>query len=139
LKTSDLWEGNAGGQSLDVVLMDLEMPVMDGLTCARRIRELQSQGTLTRHVPIIAVTANARKEQIEISMAAGMVSHDPFCNPDHTCGFHDPSKSTSLIRYKDDVMPKPFRVAELLPRMENLKDPKSEVPSGRIVPALENQ
>ena len=49
------------------------MPIMDGLTCARRIRELQAQGTLIRHVPIIAVTANARKEQIETSMAAGMV------------------------------------------------------------------
>ena len=49
------------------------MPVMDGLTCARRIRELQDQGTLVRRVPIIAVTANARKEQIETSMAAGMV------------------------------------------------------------------
>ena len=49
------------------------MPIMDGLTCARQIRELQAQGTLIRHVPIIAVTANARKEQIETSMAAGMV------------------------------------------------------------------
>ena len=53
--------------------MDLEMPIMDGLTCARRIRELQAQGTLIRHVPLIAVTANARQEQIQTSMAAGMV------------------------------------------------------------------
>lgn len=74
LKSTNLWRDNAGGQALDVVLMDLEMPVMDGLTCARRIRELQSQGTITRHVSIIAVTANARKEQIETSLAAGMVS-----------------------------------------------------------------
>ena len=58
--------------------MDLEMPVMDGLTCARQIRELQNQGTLVRHVPIIAVTANARKEQIETSMAAGMVILDRY-------------------------------------------------------------
>ena len=49
------------------------MPIMDGLTCARRIRELQAQGTLIRHVPLIAVTANARQEQIQTSMAAGMV------------------------------------------------------------------
>ena len=54
------------------------MPIMDGLTCARRIRELQAQGTLIRHVPIIAVTANARKEQIETSMAAGMVRGVPI-------------------------------------------------------------
>lgn len=48
---------------------------MDGLTCARRIRELQTEGTLTAHVPLIAVTANARKEQIATSISAGMVSH----------------------------------------------------------------
>lgn len=75
LQHSNIWRNNPGGEAVDIVLMDVEMPVMDGLTCARRIRELQSQGTLIRHVPLIAVTANARKEQIETSMAAGMVSH----------------------------------------------------------------
>ena len=74
LQHSVLWRDNPSGKPVDVILMDLEMPVMDGLTCARRIRELQGQDTLIRHVPLIAVTANARMEQIEISMAAGMVS-----------------------------------------------------------------
>ena len=73
LNHSSLWRDNPEGEAVDVVLMDLEMPVMDGLTCARRIRELQRQGTFIRHVPLIAVTANARKEQVETSMAAGMV------------------------------------------------------------------
>lgn len=73
IERSNLWKHTTGGEIVDVVLMDLEMPIMDGLTCARKIRELQAQGTLIRHVPIIAVTANARKEQIETSMAAGMV------------------------------------------------------------------
>ena len=61
---------------ISVVLMDQEMPVMDGLTCTRRIRELEGQGELVRHVPIIAVTANARNEQIQTAMTAGMVSAD---------------------------------------------------------------
>lgn len=73
LQHSQLWKDNSGGEPVDVVLLDLEMPVMDGLTCARRIRELQDQGTLIRHVPLIAVTANARQEQIQTAMAAGMV------------------------------------------------------------------
>lgn len=73
LEHSKLWKHTPGGEPVDIVLMDLEMPIMDGLTCARRIRELQTQGDLVRHVPLIAVTANARKEQIETSMAAGMV------------------------------------------------------------------
>lgn len=59
---------------LSVVLMDLEMPIMDGLTCVRRIREMEADGTIIRHVPIIAVTANARSEQIAEAMNAGMVS-----------------------------------------------------------------
>ena len=70
---SVLWKGKPDGQLLDVVLMDLEMPVMDGLTCSRRIRELQAEDIIIEHVPLIAVTANARKEQIETTVAAGMV------------------------------------------------------------------
>lgn len=40
---------------LSIVLMDLEMPVMDGLTCVRKIREWQKSGKLTKPVPVIAV------------------------------------------------------------------------------------
>jgi CheY-like chemotaxis protein len=60
---------------LSVILMDLEMPVMDGLTCVGRIREMEVDGTIMRHVPVIAVTANARNEQIQEAMKAGMVSY----------------------------------------------------------------
>ena len=59
---------------LSVVLMDQEMPIMDGLTCTRKIREFEREGKFVRHVPVIAVTANARNEQIETAMSAGMVS-----------------------------------------------------------------
>lgn len=75
LKESTYWQGHEDdGLDLSVILMDLEMPVMDGLTCAREIRELQKSGKLVRHVPIIAVTANARIEQIDTALEAGMVS-----------------------------------------------------------------
>lgn len=47
---------------------------MDGLTCTRKIRELEKEGMLTGHVPIIAVTANARAEQVQTALDAGMVS-----------------------------------------------------------------
>jgi len=40
---------------LSIVLLDLEMPVMDGLTCVLKIREWQENGELTRPVPVIAV------------------------------------------------------------------------------------
>jgi CheY-like chemotaxis protein len=53
--------------------MDLEMPVMDGLTCVRRIRELEAEG-LIQNLPVIAVTANARGEQVIAAKKSGMVS-----------------------------------------------------------------
>jgi len=49
------------------------MPIMDGLACARRIRDLQREGKVKGHVPVIAVTANTRVEQIEQALDAGMV------------------------------------------------------------------
>ena len=75
LKDSRFWSGKEkDGIDLAIILMDLEMPIMDGLTCARKIRDFEADGTIVKHVPIIAVTANARLEQIESAMAAGMVS-----------------------------------------------------------------
>ncbi|MDD3278607.1 MAG: response regulator [Lachnospiraceae bacterium] len=57
----------------DAILMDIRMPVMDGLTSARAIRHLQNKDSLT--VPIIAMSANAFEEDVEKSRAAGMNAH----------------------------------------------------------------
>ncbi len=54
---------------VDLVLMDLQMPVMDGLEATRRIRAGEIAG---QHLPIVALTASAMKEQIEICRTAGM-------------------------------------------------------------------
>lgn len=53
----------------DVVLMDIQMPVMDGVESARRIRALEGEAGA---VPIIAVTANTLAEQVESYAEAGM-------------------------------------------------------------------
>jgi CheY-like chemotaxis protein len=111
LKNSSYWR-NALPDAVDlgVVLMDKEMPVsislvdsemitdlsllqvMDGLQCTSIIRELEQAGDFRCHIPIIAVTANARSEQIATLLAAGM----------------------------DDVVSKPFRIAELIPKIQEL-------------------
>jgi CheY-like chemotaxis protein len=57
---------------LSIILLDVEMPIMDGLTCARRIREFEQTEEIIRHVPIIGITANARSEQIASCIDAGM-------------------------------------------------------------------
>ncbi|KAJ2905684.1 hypothetical protein MKZ38_004759 [Zalerion maritima] len=86
---------------LGVILMDVEMPIMDGLTCTRRIREMEESGLIQGHVPIIAVSANARTEQILQAKSAGC----------------------------DDVLVKPYRMPELIQKMQvvirRLREPDS--------------
>lgn len=75
LKKTRHWKGNADGPDVpevSVILMDAEMPVMDGLTCTRNIRRLENEGQITSHLPIIAVSANARQEQMAEMRESGM-------------------------------------------------------------------
>jgi CheY-like chemotaxis protein len=57
--------------TFDLILMDLQMPVMDGLTATQRIRERET-GDGRPHAPIVALTANAMASQLERCMEAGM-------------------------------------------------------------------
>ncbi|KAH7316493.1 hypothetical protein B0I35DRAFT_461162 [Stachybotrys elegans] len=90
--------GSPGGgvMPINLVLMDIEMPVQDGLTCTKIIRELERGGQVFcasgGRMPIIAVTANARPEQVTEAKVAGC----------------------------DDVLVKPYRIPELIERMQIL-------------------
>ena len=57
----------------DIVLMDVMMPVMNGLDAARAIRSLDREDA--RCVPIVAMTANAFQDDIQQSRNAGMNEH----------------------------------------------------------------
>jgi PAS domain S-box-containing protein len=57
------------------VLMDCQMPVMDGFTATRRIRELEQARGAARRLPIIALTANVMSEDRALCLAAGMDAH----------------------------------------------------------------
>lgn len=85
--------GTASPAAINFILMDIEMPIQDGLTCTRRIRELERQGKVFGsggRIPIIAVSANARPEQMRQAIDAGC----------------------------DDVVVKPYRMPELIDTMQ---------------------
>jgi CheY-like chemotaxis protein len=111
--------GSYNGDKLDLIFLDIEMPVMDGLTCVSRIRQWEDQGLLGLprpgirtqrsqsttslspitpsqerrfRIPVLAVSANARMEQIQEALSAGM----------------------------DDAISKPFRIPELWPKVQAL-------------------
>jgi len=74
----------------DLILMDIMMPVMDGIAATRKIREMESTAGL--HTPIIAITANALEGDRENCLAAGV----------------------------DDYIAKPFQAEVLIRKMKDL-------------------
>ncbi|MFV0522206.1 MAG: response regulator [Mangrovibacterium sp.] len=59
----------------DIILMDVSMPVMDGLTCTQAIRNYESENNALKKVIILAVTGSESDEDIESYLAAGMNGH----------------------------------------------------------------
>lgn len=68
------------------------MPVLDGLSAMKIIRDMQRQGKLNGHLPVLAVSANARQEQIDAMLEAGF----------------------------DSTVSKPFKVPIILQRMRSV-------------------
>jgi CheY-like chemotaxis protein len=60
--------------AFDVVLMDIQMPIMDGLTATRAIRAREAAQGLPA-TPVVVVSANVMREHLEASAAAGANGH----------------------------------------------------------------
>lgn len=82
--------------------MDLEMPVMDGITAVREIRQSEAAGTLGRNM-VIALTGNARQGQIDHALASGF----------------------------DDVVIKPYILVDLLNKIKSMKVRKLELETAK--------
>lgn len=79
-----------GTSKYDVILMDIQMPIMDGIVATKKIREIEA--STNQHTPIIAITANALAGDKEACLAAGM----------------------------NDYISKPFQPETLITKMKNL-------------------
>ena len=71
-RDSEIYSDNVQ-ETFDVILMDIMMPVMDGLTASKKIRAMERPDAKT--IPIIAMTENAFKEDAERCIIAGMNAH----------------------------------------------------------------
>jgi CheY-like chemotaxis protein/signal transduction histidine kinase len=79
-----------GCSRYDIILMDIQMPIMNGIVATKKIREIEASSNT--HTPIIAITANALLGDKEECLAAGM----------------------------DDYISKPFQIEVLIQKMKNL-------------------
>jgi len=74
----------------DIILMDIQMPIMNGITATKKIREIEK--STNTHTPIIAITANAMLGDKETCLSAGI----------------------------DDYLSKPYQMEDLLSKMKDL-------------------
>ena len=87
------------GAEYAAILMDCQMPVMDGLSAARAIRARESAQRMSR-IPIVALTASAQKEDLRASMDAGM---DAYLSKPYTpSALLTTLHGTLRARYRDE-------------------------------------
>ena len=72
LEAVEIFEKSSPGE-FDVILMDIMMPVMDGLEATRQIRAMDRLDA--KMIPIVAMSANAFQDDVERSKKAGMNKH----------------------------------------------------------------
>ena len=94
-RTVQYWkDATVSSPGIDVILVDIEMPIVNGLECASMIRALQRNGSINKHLHTISVTANEGTEQLKRVKETGMY----------------------------DAVPKPLRVRDLVAVIKQLKD-----------------
>ncbi|GAA5948632.1 hypothetical protein JCM21900_005196 [Sporobolomyces salmonicolor] len=80
-------------EQINLCLMDIEMPIMDGLACIRELRRREQTGEISRRYPCVSITGNAREGQKRECLQAGF----------------------------NDVLSKPYKFTDVVDRIERLK------------------
>ena len=104
----------AAAGDYDAILMDVRMPVMNGLEATRRIRELPAP---RGQVPVVAVTAQAFSQQIELCREAGMDGH-----------VAKPFKQNVLLAALEDIVSRPDRPLPAAQMRVTAANAKPELP-----------
>jgi two-component system sensor histidine kinase/response regulator len=117
----------AEGQPYDIVLMDMQMPVMDGLSATRAIRQTHAAQTL----PIVAMTANAMQADRDLCTAAGM--NDVVTKPIHQPQLWKALRTWVKVRPGLGVVAAPAAQAAPAPA---LAAPPASVPADTATAAL---
>jgi two-component system sensor histidine kinase/response regulator len=116
-------------QSFDLVLMDIQMPEMDGIEATRRIREEESRNS--NHLPVIAMTAHAMKGDRERCLAAGM---DGYISKPISASALELEIATVHATLAPAV---PKDVSEETPRNRTPDSPTDDSRIGQPVPAVQ--
>ncbi|BGP14900.1 hypothetical protein JCM10213v2_002855 [Rhodosporidiobolus nylandii] len=90
---------------IDCILMDIEMPIMDGLAATRAIRLSEQQGQRRGHQRVVGLTGNARQAQRQAAIEAGM----------------------------DTVVTKPYKIPDLIEKISGGPDSSTAPPSPALV------
>ncbi|GLQ75728.1 response regulator [Vibrio penaeicida] len=113
--------------TFDVVLMDMQMPVMDGLTATKEIRKRYDEFTL----PVLAMTANAMREDVEACLNVGMNAH--IAKP-----IHVPGLLAKISEFAQNLSNKKPEASQPKPALNgHAKKPENNVNSEHTFPEVE--
>lgn len=112
-------DSGGDGTSVDLILMDIQMPEINGIETCRRIKEVER----LQDIPIIMVTAMAQREKLQLAFAAGAM--DYINKPVNKIELR--TRVGSALKLKQEMDSRKAREQELKKRTQELEQALSEV------------